>query len=366
MTATPTMGVGDRNGLPIPLTLDDATSAEWLAVALGEHLQDATIESTTVEGTLHGVATKAIVTVTYQGAVPADLPSSFCVKAGYEPHNAHLLEGGAYSREARFYRDLAPRLDVSTPRVFLADFDVATNQGVILMENLHKRGVRFGDAQLGFSPDEAARVLSELAKLHAGSWNATHTGEFAWVPSVLATIAGPGYIFASDRLQELLDGSRADAVPSAVRDGARLHESIKALAERNERSPHCLLHGDTHVRNMYLDVDGLPGLYDWQTIQLGRWSLDVAYFLGVSLAAKDRQARVRDLLAHYCGELRAHDIEAPSPEEAWQWYRQSLVYGLYLWVITREIVQPLDAITTFVTRLGSAADEAESFELLGV
>jgi aminoglycoside phosphotransferase (APT) family kinase protein len=366
MSSASTMGIGERNGLPIPLTLDDATSALWLGVALGVYLQDAVIESTSVEGTLHGVATKAIVNVHYQGAVPTDLPSSYCVKAGYEPHNAHLLEGGAYSREARFYRDLAPRLGMSTPRVFLADYDVSTNQGVILMENLHERNVVFGDAHRGFTRDEAARVLAELAKLHAGTWSATHTGDFAWVPSVLATIADPDYIFANDRLQELLDGSRGDSVPGAVRDGARLHDALQVLAERNDGSPHCLLHGDTHVRNMYLDSDGMPGLYDWQTIQFGRWSLDVAYFLGASLDAKDREATVRELLAHYCGELRARGVEPPTAELAWQWYRKSIVYGLYLWVITREIVQPLDVITTFVTRLGGAVDEAGSFEVLGV
>jgi len=42
------------------------------------------------------------------------------------------------------------------------------------------------------------------------------------------------------------------------------------------------------------------------------------------------------------------------------------VYGYYLWVMTREIVQPLDVITAFVTRLGGALDEAGTYEALGV
>jgi thiamine kinase-like enzyme len=360
------MGVGERNGLPIPLTLEDATSPEWLGIALQNQLQDAVIESTSVGGTIHGVATKAIVDVTYQGQVPADLPSSFCVKAGYEPHNVHLLEGGAYSREARFYRDLAPQVQVSTPRIFLADYDVATNQGVLLMENLNQRGVTFGDAQRGFTPDEAAKVLTELSKLHAGAWNATSTGAYDWVPSVLTSLASPELLFSEERLQELLDGPRGEHLPDEVRDPKRLRAGLQALRERNDASPHCLLHGDTHVRNMYLDADGVPGLYDWQTIQLGRWSLDVAYFLGVSLDVDDRETTVRELLTHYRDELRARGVEPPSAEQAWEWYRESIVYGYYLWVMTREIVQPLDVITTFVTRLGGALDEAGTYEALGV
>jgi Ecdysteroid kinase-like family len=362
----PAMGVGERNGLPIPLTLEDATSAAWLNAVLADRLGSATIEDTEVNWTLHGVATKAIVDVTYSGEQPEGLPTSFCIKAGYEPHNVHILEGGAYMREARFYRDLAARLHVAVPSTFLADYDVETNQGVLLMENLNQRDVAFGDADRGFTADEAARVLTELAKMHAWSWNGAHSTELDWVPSVLRTVASSEIRFTEERMQELLDGPRGDGLPAAVRSGKRLTEGLVRLSERNDASPHCLLHGDTHVRNMYIDAQGMPGLFDWQTIQYGRWSLDVGYFLGVALQPEVRAARLDDLLAHYRAELRGHGVDPPSADETWQWYRESIVYGFYLWSMAREIVQPPEVIAAFVTRLGNAAADAETFEALGV
>jgi hypothetical protein len=363
---TTTDVAGDEGQVEVPRTLAAATSREWLDAALAPLARPAHLESVDVEGEIHGVATKAIVHLTYDRETPSELPTSVCVKAGYEPHNLHILRTGVYLREARFYEELQPAIAVSTPTIHHAAYDSESLQGVIVMENLNDRGVAFGDAELGFTVDQAAAVLSELAKVHAWSWHGARASRLDWVPALLSSLANPDQIFTPERLHELLEGSRADGLPDDVRSGQRLHDALQALADRNERSAACFLHGDPHVRNIYFDAGGQPGLYDWQTIQRGRWSLDVAYFLGVSLRAEDRQASLAELLAHYCSELSARGITPPSVDEAWQAYRESVVYGFYLWVMTREIVQPLTAITAFVTRLGRAVADADAYEALGV
>ena len=45
-------------------------------------------------------------------------------------------------------------------------------------------------------------------------------------------------------------------------------------------------------------------------------------------------------------------------------YRAAMVWGFYLWAITRRVEPPV--IETFITRLGNAVARHESFALLGV
>jgi hypothetical protein len=107
----------------------------------------------------------------------------------------------------------------------------------------------------------------------------------------------------------------------------------------------------------FIDEHGTPGIFDCQTIQRGVWSNDVGYL---------RERSLRELLSHYGDELARHGVAPPSPAEMWDCYRRSIIYPFYLWSMTRPIVQPIEAITTFVTRIGRAVEHTQSYEALGV
>lgn len=121
------------------------------------------------------------------------------------------------------------------------------------------------------------------------------------------------------------------------------------------------MHADAHAGNLYESADGRPGLIDWQIYQFAQWSIDVAYHVAAVLDPSDRERTERDLLCHYLERLVAAGVEAPRVDDAWDDYRASLVYGYYLWAITRKVDE---AITLeFNRRLGTAVTAHESLDL---
>lgn len=339
---------------------EEMVSAAWLSEALDVRHPGTVVASVEVLDVLHGVGTKAILELAYaDGATTA--PTRLCAKAGWESHNEHLRRGGVYAREARVYRDVLPSVDIRAPECHFSGVDEDAGQGIVLLEDLRASEVTFGTADRGFTVEEAAGFLRALAALHAHHWAAGD--DLAWLAPAGTTATDAVY---TDMLQANLDGSRADGIPAEVRSADRLIAAFAELRSQRHRTAGCVVHGDCHARNLFVDGSGEPGFFDFQTMRLDHWAIDVAYLLGANLHYDDRRNHVEDLLRQYLDHLGSFGVDAPTWDDAWLAYRRSLVYGLYLWGITRPQVQPLDVITVFVDRLGNAASEAESYAALGV
>jgi len=61
---------------------------------------------------------------------------------------------------------------------------------------------------------------------------------------------------------------------------------------------------------------------------------------------------------------RGHGLTLPDADEAWLQYREAVMYGFYMWGITRRVDPPI--IVQFTDRLGRAVMRHESHALLGV
>ena len=143
-----------------------------------------------------------------------------------------------------------------------------------------------------------------------------------------------------------------------------MQRGLQALAAQIRERPACLVHGDAHAGNIYVDAQGRFGLVDWQILQKGEWAQDVAYHIAAVLSPEDRRSHERALLDHYRDRLKALGGPDLHADEAWTRYRAAMVYGYFLWVITQK-VEP--AITLeFVRRLGLAVADLESYAVLGV
>ena len=101
------------------------------------------------------------------------------------------------------------------------------------------------------------------------------------------------------------DGPIGAQVPAAVRDAQRLQDAYSVLAaEAITDEPWCVIHGDPHVANLYVDGDGRPSILDWQLAQRGPWYLDVGYHLAATLPVSNttneetRQQQGRHQLPH--------------------------------------------------------------------
>jgi len=348
----------------VPESLAEVTPA-WLSEALSFGRAAVRVTSVTVDRRLEGTATKALMRLTYDSSTAAQLPTRICLKGGYSQESSRIIATGAYASEARFYRDVRPLLCVRVPACYFAAVDERSLQGISILEDLSSSGARFGYAPNPLSVDEVARVLELLAGLHAPWWNSNKLDAYPWMEAPFERGSATDRFLRMHSVKDVarwLEEPRARAVPPGI-TAERVWAALWALQERVGDAPACLLHGDTHLGNLYFDQSGRPGLLDWQTPWRGCWAHDVAYFITSALVVADRRRAERDLLAHYLNVLAGHGVPAPLPSQAWDDYRRYLAYGLFIWIINPREAQPDEVNEPYITRFSAAADDLEIFRL---
>lgn len=345
---------------PAPLAVEEVLDRDWLSTALSQGRAPVRVRGFEVVETLGPSALKIRIALDLEpGSAP--VPERICIKGVFNPELKTWLTSGAQKAEAWFYRDIAPTLSVRVPRAYYAGVDEETGSGHIIMEDLIPQGVRFLSAMSPYTMEQARLSLDQLARLHGGTWNADPAAQ-PWVNDKLSYFhANPPVSPA--RLTELIRQERGDWLPDALRDGDRIYAAIAALAHRNQTGDLSFVHGDCHAGNVWEGPDGI-GLVDWQVLQRGNWSQDVAYHIAAALSVEDRRAHERDLLAHYLDRLAAHGGTPPAFDKAWALYMAASPYGLLMWGITLRVEPAI--VTQFVTRLGTAAADHGAFALLGV
>jgi aminoglycoside phosphotransferase (APT) family kinase protein len=352
----------------LPATLADVTPA-WLSSVLSSGVRDVTVSAARIDRIIDGTATKARLLLTYDDPeAAADLPDRLWIKGGYGRERDKVTPTGAYAVEARFYRDLRPRIPVTVPACYFADCDERTQQGVILIRDLEQDGADFCNAARPMTVDQVASVLELLAPLHAFWWESDELDKIPWLRAPLERGSAPDHYvrrFTRADLDGFLSLPRASAVPASITADGVL-DALYALQDRVTQRPRCLLHGDTHLGNVYLNADGTPGLVDWQTVWRGCWAHDVAYFITSALAVEDRRGHERELLRHYLNALAAAGAAAPAFDSAWDDYRRYVAYGLFIWLINPIEAQPDDVNIPNITRFATAADDLDTFGALGV
>lgn len=351
----------ERRGAPtlsveVPVTLEQAMDPAWLTIALEPVSEGARVVSVERVEVIRTVATKVRFAVAFDGIGGT---AHFCLKGFLDVDEATARGGSTMIREADFYARIAPHVDVRVPACVAAIVDRERQQGAIIMRDLIVDGARFCTALEPFTADDAAASLEQIARLHAGSFL---MADESWITPRVGDLAQAQYV-PMPLLQEMLDGPRGEGLPAATRNAERLVAAMQALAARDAERPHYLVHGDSHAGNIYRTAEG-TGLIDWQLLQRGGWALDVAYHVAAVLPVEVAEQEERRLLRHYLAVMRGLGCQVPGEEDAWLEYREALIYGYYLWSITRRVDPPI--INLFVNRLGSAVTRHQSHGLLGV
>jgi hypothetical protein len=341
--------------VPIPLTLDEALTPEWLTAALATRHPG--IEVTGVEPgpVISRVATNARFRIECAGGVPEGLSPDLCIKGYFTEYGRPYRHAGV--PEAAFYAEVLGLTDMKTLRCVYADHDTETFDSVVITEDVVVEGAEFLDARSAYTPDQCAQSLEELAALHAGTWMAPRAAAVPSLDSRLELyVANRGKAEISSNFESEIGAG----VPDAVRDVDALYDAYSQLGRQiPTEEPWCVIHGDAHVGNVFLNADGRPSFVDWQLVQRAPWYLDVGYHMSSAITVEDRRAHERDLVRHYLGHLAALGGDAPSEDEAWRLLPRGMVHGFYLWAIT---VRVLPEITTMLNeRLGTAVDDHDGF-----
>lgn len=264
------------------------------------------------EGRVTGIAVVPIGTfssalsrirVRYAGA-PAGVPESFVVKSSVSGRDDRL--GERFETEIRFYRELAPRTPVRTPRFYGGEVDEA-GRGLLLVEDVADIGET--DWMRGPTEAHARLAVAALARMHATWWD--RVDALDWVPSFEDEGLLTAFEEAYDRAWRDWKPFFDELVPGFGRVGDALYGRV-ASSHRVLGDEPTLLHGDAHAENMPLVV-GPEGdevvLLDWAGPRRGSVGIDLGFFIATSFSAERRSGVERSLVAQHAEVIKAHGVE---------------------------------------------------------
>ena len=334
----------------VPADLATVLDPEWLTIALddvGPAERVVAVKQVDRSATL---AQKILFHVTIEAGDGTRRMVNCCAKGHFDEGPFTLLT------EAHVYRDLRPHIGLRGPRAHYTGIDDSTGRAMIIMDDVLSEGATFLNAFVPYSVSLARDSLSQLARLHAATWDQPAWQARSWLAPALAWMPP---LYSTVALQKLLDDGRGADLPPELRDAAQLQAALRRTAEMRGT---CVIHGDTHSGNAYLDHVGRACWLDWQITQWGHWSIDVSYHLATVLDIADRRAHEVDLLRHYLEELAANDVRPPPWDEAWARYTTGFSWGYFLWVITT--ISSRDVVMLHIPRLGAALADHETFQRL--
>lgn len=305
-------------------------TAEWLTLALREagSLSDAAVSEIRVQplgtagvGFLSGLAR---VELRFDRAAPA-APQSLVAKFPAAGDTRELGDSlNAYEREIRFYREIAPRSPVRTPRCYGTTLDVDQGAFVLLLED--GTPWRAGDQVRGLTQQEAEECLRTIAPFHAQWWQSAELEHLTWMPLEnmdLLTLFDQNWPAFRARFAPELTPAELEVGEHLCRHGALLLERIAAR-------PHTLVHWDYRADNLLFD-DGSTErpvvVLDWQLTERSVGAYDVGRLLGGSL--REKEPDYRRLVALWHAELLANGVTAYGPADAWADFQLSLLTLLY-------------------------------------
>jgi aminoglycoside/choline kinase family phosphotransferase len=316
------LSVSDR----YPTTVEDIDAA-WLTAAMAERNPGVVVESVEVRSRQDMTNSHALITLTYADpdlAATSGAPATaFCKMAPVDGRREAIIATRMGPMEARFYRELAPLLDLRVPEAHVAADDDDSGLFVLVLEDLVDAGCLVSDGTWGIPADAVAGALEELAVMHARfADDAVRQVEAGWVP-----VRGPGGDMGKVMLRYGIEHHR-DRLSGAFVDVASIYcERTTELHDLWHEGPRTVIHGDTHLGNLFLD-DGRVGFLDWGIINAGSCMRDASYLLTMAMDIEERRANQIDLLHLYVEALAAAGGPEISVNEAWAMHRVQAGYNV--------------------------------------
>ncbi len=286
--------------------------AAWMTAMLQEAGIDAVVRGLTSKSVGTGQIGDSVRFVLDYERGGDDAPRSVVGKfpAADDTSRATGIMLGNYLREVNFYRTLADKALIHTPRAYMAETNADGGEFVLIMEDLAP--AEQGDQLAGVSLDQARLVMGEAAKLHASHWDDDNLDALPWVSG---SKAAPPSAATPEMVQALWMGFRARyadrLLPHWIEVGEVLAGKFGAVSAAHD-GPRCLTHNDFRPDNMMFGTaaGGYPvTTLDWQSFAYGAGATDVAYFLAGALPAQVRRDHEDELLALYHERLTALGVK---------------------------------------------------------
>ena len=351
------------NLYPLPTEIEGLTT-EWLNAALNSWNPGITLRDSEIVDINNGTCTKIRIRLDVDEAgKAAGIPESVILKGGFEPHSRQMHY--MHAEEVHAYADVAPVSPLRFPSCYFAGYDPDALQGIVIMEDLVARGVEFLHPQHPQKPDAVAKRLTMLARHHAMTWGKPDIepgGRFDWATHVADAKYFPT-VLVPDIWQGFVDSSRGAAVSVCFHDLEWMKQALDKTGRFCKQQPNVLVHGDTHLGNLYIDIDGEPGFFD-SLPHLASGMYEITYHITNALDVPDRRAHERDLVAHYRDELIRCGVDAPSLDNLMHQFGCMLVNGYLIFLVNASEFQPEAINTAYTARYSSAMLDHDTMDLI--
>jgi hypothetical protein len=349
----------------LPMSLDEVDAA-WMTQALRTRFQDATVRNVEVVNVINGTNTKIRLRLDLdEAAKAAGVPELMILKTGFEPHSRQMQYN--LRHEVPFYNDVAPSLGLPSPKCWFAEFDNDLIQMTLLIEDLVDSGATFCSALKPMTFQEAYDRVTVLAKFHAKTWDTPErlaAGRWGYLDEVTSSTVTYSKAWTEPTTwKRFIDSPRGAATSVHYQDADWMNWAIGRIAALGQRTAHCVVDGDTHMGNLYIDKDGAPGFFD-AMVHRAPPMLEITYMLVCGLDSLDRPKWERALVGHYLDELKRHGVQPPSFDEIMFQYGVFLANAYFVFIINESAFQTEAINTAYVARITSAMIEHDTLGLL--
>lgn len=322
-----------------PLTVDDLT-VEWIAAAMGDHLQGATLTgfSPSVIGVGEGfMGQLARVALTYSGET--DAPKSLIAKfaATRQETRDMAADQKLYQREIGFYRDIGNNVGVPTAACYYLKYLPATNHFILLLEDLAPGEA--SDQVIGTDKATSREVIEQFAKLHAKWWNSPKLEEYDWAKWLLKSMPmEDGLALFRQSQEEVEETGKFDRYPEMK----RLMPLLPPLFKFDPAPPYpfTLTHGDLRSDNIIKPsaAGGRFAIIDWQLTGVGDPVQDIARWMVQSISIEDRRETEQELLKLYHDRLIEYGVKGYSYKKFIQAYKTNIIVVYLMFSMSMDAV----------------------------
>lgn len=358
----------------LPRSYEELTE-DWMTEALCRDVPGARVVSVNLGPPDNGSSNRRRITVVYNAAgQAAGLPEQLFCKASHDLANRMVLgvSGGAKG-EVNFYNLFRPHIEMEVPTSYFAAWNEVSCNSLIILGDITDSVESFCDDKTPMSRERAESQMRLLARLHASGYaNAEVKTNLSQMPTWEEFYHRSCDFGLESGIRKAFHEAR-DILPTSVygmgEDG--MWDRMLQSVARHGTLQRTITHGDVHLKNWYVAGNGEMGLSDWQCSNSGHWSRDLIYTIATALPIEDRRKWDRDLVAYYLDELASHGGPQVSLDEAWLHCRQQLWTALSWWLVTLcppeglPDMQPRDTTIEFLTRIGTAMDDAGSATAFG-
>ena len=288
-----------------PVTLDGVTT-EWLSAALGQPVRSFVAKDCGAGVGFLGLVQR--LTLTYDGDAPGAPRTLIAKLPSHDPGARQITSTFRhYEKEVRFYEDIQPGCVMPAPRAYFREFDPASGDFALLLEDLAPH--RNANQLDGLTLDEARSAVRALAILQAQWWETEALHALKWLPDMhddMMLALQPVFQQCWGPYQDFL-GERLPAPLKAV--GDKLSQRILVMEEYLAAAPVTLIHGDYRADNFFFGTHPSDlKVIDWQIVTKGRGAFDLGYMISGSLSVEDRRAGERELVKLYADTLAEHGV----------------------------------------------------------